>query len=56
MTRRISRAKQRIASAGATFAAPPAGEWAQRLRVVLHVLYLLFNEGYAATWRTAPPA
>jgi RNA polymerase sigma factor (sigma-70 family) len=49
MAQRISRAKQRIAAAGASFAPPPAGEWAGRLRVVLHVLYLMFNEGYAAT-------
>src|SRR5262249_54022069 len=49
MAQRISRAKQRIAATGARFAAPPAGEWAGRLRVVLHVLYLMFNEGYAAT-------
>jgi predicted RNA polymerase sigma factor len=31
------------------FALPAAGEWAERLRSVLHVLYLLFNEGYAAS-------
>jgi RNA polymerase sigma factor (sigma-70 family) len=49
MAQRISRARQRIAAAGATFAPPPAGEWADRLQVVLHVLYLVFNEGYAAT-------
>jgi predicted RNA polymerase sigma factor len=49
MAQRISRAKQRIAAAGARFTTPPAGEWAGRLRVVLHVLYLMFNEGYAAT-------
>jgi len=49
MAQRISRAKQRIAAAGAGFAPPPAGEWADRLAVVLHVLYLMFNEGYAAT-------
>jgi RNA polymerase sigma factor (sigma-70 family) len=49
MAQRISRAKQRIAEAGASFAPPPPGEWAQRLGVVLHVLYLMFNEGYAAT-------
>jgi RNA polymerase sigma factor (sigma-70 family) len=49
MAQRISRAKQRIAAAGPSFAPPPAGEWAGRLAVVLHVLYLMFNEGYAAT-------
>jgi RNA polymerase sigma factor (sigma-70 family) len=49
MAQRISRAKQRIAATGASFAPPPPGEWAGRLRVVLHVLYLMFNEGYAAS-------
>ena len=49
MAQRISRAKQRIAASGASFAPPPAGERAERLAVVLHVLYLMFNEGYAAT-------
>jgi RNA polymerase sigma factor (sigma-70 family) len=49
MAQRISRAKQRIAAAGASFAPPPAAELAGRLAVVLHVLYLMFNEGYAAT-------
>ena len=48
MAQRISRAKQRIAASGASFAPPPAGELAG-LAVVLHVLYLMFNEGYAAT-------
>ena len=47
MAQRISRAKQRIKSAGARFALPPPAERADRLRVVLHVLYLVFNEGYA---------
>jgi RNA polymerase sigma factor (sigma-70 family) len=49
MAQRISRAKQRIAATGARFTMPPAGEWSGRLQVVLHVLYLMFNEGYAAT-------
>ncbi|GAA0935536.1 RNA polymerase sigma factor [Nonomuraea longicatena] len=49
MAQRISRAKQRIKAAGATFAPPPDGERAERFRVVLHVLYLIFNEGYTAT-------
>ncbi|MEJ3742638.1 DUF6596 domain-containing protein [Actinomycetes bacterium KLBMP 9797] len=46
---RISRAKQRIKSAGATFDLPPASQWPDRLRVVRHVLYLIFNEGYTAS-------
>jgi RNA polymerase sigma factor (sigma-70 family) len=49
MAQRISRAKQRVKSAGSGFAMPPAPELADRLRVVLHVLYLIFNEGYTAT-------
>ncbi|MBW6435111.1 sigma-70 family RNA polymerase sigma factor [Actinoplanes hulinensis] len=46
MAARISRAKQRIRAAGSSFP-PPAG--AERLTVVLHVLYLIFNEGYTAS-------
>ena len=49
MTRRISRAKQRIRESGVPFALPPGPERAARLGAVLHVLYLIFNEGYAAT-------
>ncbi|HEU5155489.1 MAG TPA: sigma-70 family RNA polymerase sigma factor [Streptosporangiaceae bacterium] len=49
MAQRISRARQRIKAAGATFRLPPEDERADRLRVVLHVLYLIFNEGYTAT-------
>lgn len=47
MTRRISRAKQAVA--GATFEMPTAAERGKRLNNVLHVLYLVFNEGYAPT-------
>ncbi|MFF0866207.1 RNA polymerase sigma factor [Nonomuraea sp. NPDC003560] len=49
MAQRISRAKQRIRSTGVPFGPPPEPERAERLRVVLHVLYLIFNEGYTAT-------
>ena len=49
MTRRITRAKQSIAASGTPFALPAAAERAERLAAVLHVLYLIFNEGYAAT-------
>jgi RNA polymerase sigma factor (sigma-70 family) len=49
MAQRISRAKQAIKAAGARFALPPPAERAERLRVVLQVLYLIFNEGYAAS-------
>jgi RNA polymerase sigma factor (sigma-70 family) len=46
---RISRAKQQIRAAGARFELPPAPERSDRLAVVLHVLYLIFSEGYTAT-------
>ncbi|MFD4397400.1 RNA polymerase sigma factor [Kitasatospora sp. NPDC058478] len=49
MAARISRAKQRIRAAGSSFALPDGAEREERLRVVLHVLYLIFNEGYTAT-------
>ena len=49
MAQRISRAKQRIRAAGSTFDVPPEAERDERLRAVLHVLYLVFNEGYVAT-------
>ncbi|GAB3479078.1 RNA polymerase sigma factor [Amycolatopsis cihanbeyliensis] len=49
MAQRISRAKQRIKAEGVPLRAPAQQEWADRLRVVLHVLYLLFTEGYTAT-------
>ncbi|HET9346997.1 MAG TPA: sigma-70 family RNA polymerase sigma factor, partial [Candidatus Limnocylindrales bacterium] len=49
MAQRISRAKATIRASGAPFSLPPASERAERLAVVLHVLYLVFNEGYTAT-------
>jgi RNA polymerase sigma factor (sigma-70 family) len=49
MAQRISRAKQRIRAAGASFRLPPPAEQAARLAVVLQVVYLIFNEGYTAT-------
>jgi predicted RNA polymerase sigma factor len=49
MAARISRAKQTIKAAGSRFSLPPAHELDERLRVVLHVLYLIFNEGYTAS-------
>ncbi|MEV4840498.1 sigma-70 family RNA polymerase sigma factor [Nonomuraea sp. NPDC049486] len=49
MTRRITRAKRQIRESGIPFGLPPAAERAERLRAVLHVLYLIFNEGYAST-------
>jgi RNA polymerase sigma factor (sigma-70 family) len=49
MTRRISRAKQRIKDSGIPFGLPPSSERTERLEAVLHVLYLIFNEGYTST-------
>jgi RNA polymerase sigma factor (sigma-70 family) len=49
MAQRISRAKQRIKSSGVPFRMPLAEERAERLASVLHVLYLIFNEGYASS-------
>jgi RNA polymerase sigma factor (sigma-70 family) len=49
MTRRISRAKRRVKDSGVPFAMPTGGERGQRLGAVLHVLYLVFNEGYTST-------
>jgi predicted RNA polymerase sigma factor len=46
---RISRAKQSIKASGVPFRMPDAEERAQRLSSVLHVLYLVFNEGYTAS-------
>jgi RNA polymerase sigma factor (sigma-70 family) len=49
MAARISRAKQRIKAAGSSFSLPYGAEREERLQVVLHVLYLIFNEGYTAS-------
>jgi RNA polymerase sigma factor (sigma-70 family) len=49
MAQRISRAKQTIRVSGLDFGLPPGEERAERLRTVLHVLYLIFNEGYTAS-------
>jgi RNA polymerase sigma factor (sigma-70 family) len=49
MAARISRAKQRIKATGSSFTLPQGPEREERLRVVLHVLYLIFNEGYTAS-------
>jgi RNA polymerase sigma factor (sigma-70 family) len=49
MTRRISRAKQNIKDSGIPFGMPASSERTERLGAVLHVLYLIFNEGYAST-------
>jgi len=49
MAQRISRAKQSIKESGIPFQLPMAEDRAQPLRAVLHVLYLIFNEGYASS-------
>jgi RNA polymerase sigma factor (sigma-70 family) len=49
MAQRISRAKQSIKSSGVPFQVPTEDDRARRLSAVLHVLYLIFNEGYTST-------
>jgi len=50
MAQRISRAKSKIKASGTPLRIDPStGEWAQRLASVLHVLYLIFNEGYTSS-------
>src|SRR5262247_4419900 len=46
MTRRITRAKQAIKASGTSFAMPAPAQSPGRLAAVLHVLYLIFTEGY----------
>lgn len=49
MAQRISRAKQTIKTSGLPFRMPTREERTQLLRTVLHVLYLIFNEGYTSS-------
>jgi RNA polymerase sigma factor (sigma-70 family) len=49
MAQRISRAKQTIKSSGVPFGMPDEEERRRRLGAVLHILYLIFNEGYASS-------
>src|SRR5690606_5997645 len=49
MAQRISRAKKMIKNSGQGFRLPDGPELPERLRIVLHVLYLIFNEGYVAS-------
>ena len=49
MTRRITRAKQSVVASGLPFRMPHGAQRHERLAAVLHVLYLTFREGYAAT-------
>jgi RNA polymerase sigma-70 factor (ECF subfamily) len=53
MEQRISRAKQRVAAADIPYQTPGAVERAERLAAVAAVIYLIFNEGYAASGGTA---
>jgi predicted RNA polymerase sigma factor len=49
MAQRISRAKQTIRSSGVPFVLPTASERTERVTAVLHVLYLIFSEGYTTS-------
>ena len=49
MAQRISRAKERIKASAVPFRLPTHEERPARLREVLHVLYLIFNEGYTSS-------
>ena len=49
MAQRITRAKQSIKASGIPFRMPTEPERAERLSAVLHVLYLIFSEGYASS-------
>jgi predicted RNA polymerase sigma factor len=49
MAQRISRAKQSVKASGVPFRLPTERERGERLAAVLHVLYLIFNEGYATS-------
>ena len=49
MAQRISRAKQRIEVSGVSFRMPAPDRQTETLRSVLHVLYLIFNEGYTSS-------
>jgi predicted RNA polymerase sigma factor len=49
MGQRIARAKSKVKTSATGFRMPTGTEWAERLRSVLHVLYLIFNEGYLAS-------
>jgi len=49
VAQRIVRAKSKIRDAKIPYEVPVRGEWHERLEIVLHVIYLIFNEGYSAS-------
>ncbi|MFP6736345.1 MAG: RNA polymerase sigma factor [Rhodospirillales bacterium] len=54
MAQRIVRAKRKIKAAGIPYRVPPPHLWPERLDSVFSVIYLVFNEGYAATSGNEP--
>jgi predicted RNA polymerase sigma factor len=54
MAQRLVRAKRRLREAGVRFEPPSPEEYGERLAAVLHVVYLVFNEGYLASGRDMP--
>jgi RNA polymerase sigma-70 factor (ECF subfamily) len=53
MAQRLSRAKRQLRSRGIRFEVPPPHEYGDRLPAVLAVVYLVFNEGYLSSGRSA---
>jgi predicted RNA polymerase sigma factor len=54
MAQRLVRAKRQLRERGVRFELPPPDGYGERLPAVLAVVYLVFNEGYLASGRTAP--
>ncbi|MBV1868523.1 MAG: RNA polymerase [Marinosulfonomonas sp.] len=54
MGQRLSRARKKISTAGIPYTPPEPEMWGERLASVLAVIYLIFNQGYAATSGTTP--